>query len=285
MGDRIRVGQSYTFDIPVDDGATPIPNPVDPTTLSVVARDNLTGTATVTHAIGQLTRVQLGLYRDVLTLPAGSYTIEVTTTNPAGNDTDWLDVVAITPPVINLRDAKAQLDKSTARRANDAELQTFVDAVNGWLEHRCGAVVPRLVTEAAYVAWDGVTLRLPTRPVIAVVSATYAGVATSVAGWSQPDDRGLITVPSGAYPKPSTGAGLVVTYRAGRIPVPAELPLAGKILVQDLWQSQRTQSAAPQSAGFSDQVITVAGRGYFVPRLVAEMVEPYAINDDELVYG
>lgn len=285
MGERLKLGETYRLDIPVDDGDPTNPQPVDPAALDVTFRSSA-GAAVLTRSIGQLTHLDTGSYRLLATtgpaalLTVGDvYAVEIRTTTPTSYASDWLDLVDAPPGVITLADLKDQLDKSQTRRVNDAELQLYVDAVNEWLLTKAGEILPRTVTDPVVPGCNG-AVWLPRRPVLAVVSATYGGTAVDLMTWPTPGpdlEGGRLLVPAGRYPWPSTGAGLVVTYRVGRVPIPATIPVAGRMLGQHLWRSQRTQTPAPVPGGFSDETITVAGVGYAIPNRVAQLVEPYAL--------
>lgn len=284
MGERVRLGQTYRLDVPVNDGGTPAA-PIDPATLTATFRRS-DGTVAAVKELTDFTRLSEGEFRLFVTTGAGqtltavdTYAVEVTTTVPAGGAVDWLDVVPFVPELVTLLDVKEQLNKTRSTRVdNDAELQRHVDAVNGWLRRKCGPVLPETVTEL--VTQDPRTgdVRLSARPVLAVLSATYAGSPVDIAGWAAPSEYGRITLPVGVYPTAPVGyPGLAVTVRAGRVPVPAEIPLAGRQLVQHLWRLQRELSAAPPSAG--DDVITVAGVGYAVPNRVMELLDGFLLDE------
>lgn len=290
MGDSVKLGQSYLLTIPVTDGALPpaTPTPLDPATLTVTGRSLTTGATAFTRTIGQLTRLGIGDYRlDVLTgtgamLPAvDTYSLDVVSTNPNSVQSTWLDVRPNVPGVVDLGDARAQLSRSGKARSDDPLLETYVEAVNDWLRSKVGAVLPELVVEAvAPSPWTG-RAQLSTRPVLSIVSATYDGVAVSTTGWAV-DASARLTFKPGTYAAPypwlPATDGLVVTYRAGRSPVPQTIPLAGAQLLDHLWESRRSRQQTPAPGGFSDEMVTVMGRGYFVPNMVAQMLEPYALD-------
>lgn len=286
---RVMLGQTATIAIPVTDGGSP-PAAVDPATVSAVVRDLLTGLqvgSTVTFAGGGITKLGTGSYRYLLDTGAGttitaggSYAIEVTTTGPRGSFSTWLDVVAAVPQLISLTDAKLQLGKTST--GDDAELRFFVDAVNSRVETECGAVVPRQVSERVVADRRG-RLVVSRLPVLALISATVSGVSVPTTGWQVPAD-GPISLPTSTYligpPATSLLLGTYdLVYVAGRSPVPPEIPLGARMLLQDWWKTQRSGTTL-QPIGADDPAgaylaAVAAGRAYAIPPRIASMFAGY----------
>jgi hypothetical protein len=154
-----------------------------------------------------------------------------------------------------LAEAKTQLRKTSS--ADDALIQTYIDAVTKPLEDYCGPVVPRQVTEWPEVY--GAVIMLEQPPLISVTTLTeYRGnVAYLYAEAADPTAAGLYTfmvdpslqgkvtrVFNGGRTLPFTGPVKVV-YQAGLASVPTNINLAARILVQTLWRTQNGGAGLP----------------------------------------
>jgi len=122
------------------------------------------------------------------------------------------------------------------------------------VEDRCGAVdirdVSELMTSAA----------LTYGPVIELLSVSRDGAALSVADYRV--GRGdVLAALSG-----SSVAGLTVTYRVGRNPVPEWAGMAARIIARHLWRTQR-----PSRAGSDEQT-----SGFAIPNAAASLMAPHA---------
>jgi hypothetical protein len=258
-------------------------NLIDPDAVTLTLT-NTAGTVALTKSWpGTLTRESTGKFSTIITapadVPAGLYVEKWQVTNPTLTATDWVELADDVPGLLTLTAAKEALQKTSTKRANDAELQVYVDAVNEWIRNKAGPVIPETRTDPVTVNQRTGLLRLPVQPVLAVISATYAGVSTSIAGWPTVYEDGKVYVSNPyTYRTPTTGAGLEVTYRVGRTSVPASLVTAARELVVHLWRSQREQFAAPTPGGFADETVTIGGMAYAVPNRVAQLVEPYALD-------
>jgi hypothetical protein len=134
------------------------------------------------------------------------------------------------------------------------ELQALIASAVAEQENRVGAVAPRTVVETVYPS--GGRLWLSTRPVLSVTSATYNGSSvTTVGSWTV----GLPMAGDVAW----TAGGFygftpyVVTYVAGRNPVPQDLVEAALLRVQASYETQRSPAGLPVS-GLEDGATSTA---------------------------
>lgn len=282
MGATVKAGQPAFLETTVRDADG---NAADPTTLTLTVRD-LAGATVFTKSKPQLTLVTQGVYRYFPSTGTGgeiplngTYFYEWESTGPNGDETDWLDVVAVTPPgIINLADAKGQIDKTKTK--NDAEIRFFVDAVNSRVESEWGPIMPRQVTEVVTVPARGAsTVKLS---VVRVVES--APWTLSLAGSGAVDTTGW-TISRYGRITPAPGSSLVpggvytAAVVAGLSPVPPDVVLGARELFADWWRTQRVD--APAGLGsLSDAdpllVAQVASRGYAIPNMIAQKFARYA---------
>jgi hypothetical protein len=179
-------------------------------------------------------------------------------------------VDAFAPTHITWSDVLEQLGltDATLSAGKQAELQRYMASAVAEQEQRVGAVAPRQVTDTV-TAYGG-RLWLPTRPVLSVVSATFAGLTVSVADWRVgPPMAGYVASMS----SPLAGE-YVVTYTAGRQPVPQDLVEAALLRVQHSYESQR----GPGEAAFGEVADGGIGSSPFRLLLQAQDKEkPYVL--------
>lgn len=270
MGERYKLGNVIRLSTTVRDAAGAL---VDPADLTATLKTPAGATVAVhDYNPGPIVRESLGVFHDdVLTgaggtiTATGTYFYEWASTGTTGLASGWLDVVAATPDLVTLADARAALGKS--RSVDDTELQLFVDAVNRWLDEELGPIVPRQVTELVNASGGQFEL---TGPVISVLSATRSGVSVSVSGWTV--GRGWIV--SGASGVPLYGT-YAVTYLAGYSPIPADLVIAARELVQHWWATQRAASPPLAAGGFDESGAIDPRLGFAVPNRVEEKLAHY----------
>jgi hypothetical protein len=168
------------------------------------------------------------------------------------------------PYIVSLQDVKEQLNMVAG--ASDAELRTYLEAATGVVERHLGqAVVRRQRTEEHNVRG---ALILNWSPVVALVSvARVDGSHTWDVSELHVSSAGVVTSLGG-----SSLVGLVsATYVAGMGIVPGEYGLAGRIIVQHLWETQRGSKGAVRPGGMSDSMAP-AGRGYAIPNRALELL-------------
>ncbi|MCP9209285.1 head-tail connector protein [Streptomyces cucumeris] len=175
--------------------------------------------------------------------------------------------------LLTLNEAKAQLNITTA--THDAELQAYVEAVTAMVEWYVGPVEPRTVTET--VNGRGLTLALAQIPVVSLTSITpllLGGLVLDVADLVLDNENGIIRRVTG---DPFCGGPWEAVYAVGRGTIPPTLNLAGRMLVQHLWQTQ--QGPGRPSLGGDDFDVNqpVPGFGYAVPNRVLQLLQPYRL--------
>jgi hypothetical protein len=164
--------------------------------------------------------------------------------------------------IVSLADARAQLNFRAAETSDDDELRGFIGAATGAVERALGrVVVRRSVTDRFEMSGAVAELLLRNVPVLSLTSAVSADGATtwSTAGLRVDAETGLVTVASG----PAFTGALDVTYQAGEVVVPEDYRLAGKIILQHLWETQRGTMGV-QLGG--DNEPYMPGRGFAIPR-------------------
>jgi hypothetical protein len=190
------------------------------------------------------------------------------TTGTAAGVTPRAGIINVVDPFapahISYEDAKARLNLTSAY---DAEVQAMIDSAIAEQEQRVGAVAPRQVTDTV-TAYGG-RLWLPTRPVLSVASATFAGLTVSVADWRVgPPMAGYVASMS----SPLAGE-YVVTYTAGRQPVPQDLVEAALLRVQHSYESQRGGTETE----FTDQGEGPGGSAFLLLLRAQDKEKPYVL--------
>lgn len=166
-------------------------------------------------------------------------------------------------PLLELAGAKAQLNKTST--ADDAELAVFIAAAVDLVEGVVGVVDPRPVTQTLTGRGPWI---LDVLPVLAVTGITRDGLALPVSD---------VDVQAGVLHPGFAGWGpLLLTYTAGRSPVPGALQLAARIILEHLWRTQRGTSAKSRAAS-DDDAGAVAGVGFAVPYRAADLMRPYTL--------
>lgn len=181
--------------------------------------------------------------------------------------------------MINLDEAKLQLNISPSNMTHDVELQAFVDAAIRAVEKYTGLFgTVRTVSGEKHTAGHWRSLRLHHQPVQSVTSvARVDGTLTwTVADIDVDVDSGLLRVING----PLFSGLLTVTYEAGHAVVPENFNLAARIIVQHLWQTQRGAIAGGVRSvledSFGNQINL--GRGYAIPNAALELLgEPIPV--------
>jgi len=251
---RIPLGQPLRLSTTVKDPAGVL---TDPGAISlIILKPDLTQQTLTTATTPQVVRDGPGLFHlDYTPATVGPYRYYwLTTGNAAGTTkTAGFNVTdPFVPAHISFDDVKARLNITAA---SDDELQDMIASAVSEQEQRVGAVAPRTVVETVYPSCG--RLWLSTRPVLSVTSATYNGsnVAT-VGSWTV----GLPMAGDVAWP---SGGGFygatpyVVTYVAGRSPVPQDLVEAALLRVQASYETQRSPAGLPVS-GIEDGATSTA---------------------------
>lgn len=177
-------------------------------------------------------------------------------------------------PALSLADAKAQLHMTGT--GVDTELQDYVDGVNEIIEYHIGPVDDRTVTER----WDGgqPALAVRHRPVVSLSSVTAIADGAELVPVGEVDvdhTLGVLRLRSGGlWP----AGPMAVTYVAGRGgTAPSAANIAGRIIIQHLWETQRGGDVRrPDLAGGLETVTVSGGFTFSVPRRAIQLLEPHA---------
>jgi hypothetical protein len=244
--------------------------------------------ATLTKPDGTLANPTLvnptaGVYTfDYLTTQAGRHQVLISATGGVLGTlvrrwVDTFDVREAEPGfLISLEDAKTHLN-ITGNQWNE-ELRSFIETVTSVVEHQVGNVVQRTFTET--YDGGGTDIRLRHSPVISITSVVEAGTTLPATDYD---------VLGSAHPMliKSTGMiplwwaygiqNIVVTYKVGRVIVPANITLGGKIILQHMWETQRSSSSGRRPPGIAADLAEAAdefGRSFAVPRRALELLVP-----------
>lgn len=170
--------------------------------------------------------------------------------------------------VVSVAQVRSHLNIS--RVDNDGEIQAFIDAAVAAIGERVGPLEPTAKT--VRVRPTGRILRVPA-PATTLTSVVDAdGVAVSPLGLFMEPASGLISANDGST---FTSGYYVVTYMAGRDPVPADLKLAVMELVRHFWDTQRGPTRRPGSTASETTANSVPGAAYLLPFRVSELLKPH----------
>ncbi|MGW7085018.1 hypothetical protein ACWGH2_16220 [Streptomyces sp. NPDC054871] len=234
-------------------------------------------TVTVTRPDGSTvtpatTATGTGVYQaDYVTVAAGRHTVRWQFTGPAHAYTDQFDVREAAPlALLSLADGKEHLNIKSTR--HDAEVRGWIEATTRAVEWFTGPVVVHDVTED-HTERHARSLALRLTPVIAVTSVV--GLATGSASYDVGDlvldaETGVVTRTDGGL----LLGPLRVTYRAGRIIVPANITAAARIILQHLWRTQQGPGRPQLGTGDFDVSEPIPGLGYAIPNRAVQLLEP-----------
>jgi hypothetical protein len=218
-----------------------------------------------------------GLYTvDFVPTQVGRHTERWTSTSPATARSDIFDVRPPTPGyIVSLADAKAHLNMSATRTADDEELRGWIETSTELVEEIAGiTVVRRTVVEVRRFPHGARRFALHHTPAVSLTSLVdLNGFLT----WSPTDfnldgETGIVDVLWSGGSRPLYGL-VQITYVVGLAAIPARFTSAAKMILRHLWESQRAAvggNRRTQFGGAAEEVVKVAG--YAVPRAAAELI-------------
>jgi uncharacterized phiE125 gp8 family phage protein len=176
--------------------------------------------------------------------------------------------------IFTLAQAKKQLNIDAADTASDDELSgVYIPAVTAVIENNVGKVINRSVTEV----FDGgrAVLLLTSIPVVSITSVTEAGSVLDPAGYVVDKNSGVLTRVSGVsaiacLPGIQSVSVLYVAGQAADVTqVAGNVRLAGLIILQHMWETQRPAGGGPFSQGQDDYDPRYS---YSIPRRALELL-------------
>jgi hypothetical protein len=264
------------------DGTTTLVNATGLTLVVKIAQAD--GTQLVTGTYSSPTNDGTGLYHqdipvtDLATI--GHYQFAWTATG-TGAGVSFGDFDVFDPfetAVLPLGDAKDALNIPAATTTNDTEIASYIATIESCLEsYTGGPLVNRVITaERAEMLSGQTVIAVRQRPLVSVTSITGAGGSPIdiSAGLKLDVNAGLIRKALGL---PFYGPFFAwlpecyVTYVAGWGPaVPAAFNTAARIILQNLWNTQRGPALLPMGG---EEMATIPGFGFAIPNQAAELLD------------
>ncbi|MFF2383764.1 head-tail connector protein [Streptomyces sp. NPDC058108] len=207
---------------------------------------------------------------DYVTSQAGRHVWRLVTSGPTTAYADVFDVQPEMPVgIVSLADARAQLNMRPSETGDDDELRGFIAAATGAVERALGRVVVRRTIVERHELGRTAEVLLRRVPVLSLTSAVTADGSKTWDPANLPvdSDTGLLKVASGE----SLVGDVDFTYVAGEVVIPADYRLAGLIIIEHLWETQRGTMGV-QLGG--DNETYSPGRGFAIPRRALELLDP-----------
>lgn len=249
--------------------------------LSNVARD-LSGNSTNTPALALLVQKPDGTQASPAVTNTGSnglytaqYVIDQAGVFPykwtsSGSIVDvqsdqFTGVASLRVLVASMEEFKQQINRTGASDiGDDLELRTYLVSATDWVERTIGGPLS-VQTFVESVPVTGWWITPTYRPLVSVTSlVSELGPTLDPTAYVVDTNRNGIRIRWGAF----TG-WYTLTYKAGLAIVPERNKLAGLIVAQHLW---RTQRGGTRRTGVPDEVMT--GLGFAVPRRAVELLRP-----------
>lgn len=246
------------------------------------------GSVTTTGTYGSPVNDSTGTYHqdvpasDLTTIGHYQYTWTATGTG-AGVSFGEFDVFdPFEVSVLPLQDAFDALNINTAsaQQAAGSEIAAYLATIRSSIEQMTGGpLVNTQVTERAELQGANTVLLVRQRPLVSVVS-----VVSVASGQAIDISSGLDIDPNAGTIRRKLGwpfygpffqwlPAMSVTYVAGwGVSVPAAFSTAGRIILQNLWETQHGPSARPSMQG-GDDMVTLPGWGFAIPNQAAELLE------------
>lgn len=212
----------------------------------------------------------VGLFHyDYLTSTAGRHIARWATTTPTSNDEEPFEVAALWSEagIVSLADAKKQLNIDADNTDDDEEIQGFIRSITEPCERIAGSLVRAVHVEKH--RGGGYSLALNRPPVLSltsVVAIQTGGVDQAVADLDVDGPTAIVQrLDGGRMCGPYR-----VTYVAGRTDIQAHIRLAGLIILQHLWETQRGSMGGVRVGG-ADEVYDPRF-GFSIPRRAQELL-------------
>lgn len=178
--------------------------------------------------------------------------------------------------VISLQDAKDMLNIPASKTADDAEIDSWIAAIESGLEKRLGGpVTSRAVTERSELLQGGTVILVRQRPLVSVTSITDSGGGALGTGDLDLDvNAGLIRRKLGIPfygPFFAWSPQVTVVYVAGwgTSVAPAFSGFA-RIVIRHLWDTQRGPVSMPLAG---EQLVGVPGFSFAIPARAVELLD------------
>jgi len=239
-----------------------------------VATDPQSSTLVVTLPDGSTQQVDVvevpdkpgWVYGDFLTTMAGRHSYTLSTETPTTAYRDVFDVYELdtTSLIVSLAETKAQLN--LVGNGDDDEIRGYIQAATNVVHHYVGPSAVQRYTER-----HSGTVILNFNPVIEIESIeVIRGRAYSPAD-VEADVNGQLWGPNGE----AISGTYRITYRAGHEIVPANRTRAAMLIIQHMWETQRTNDIRRPPAAHVDEFNPQDsyGRSFSIPRRAVELLE------------
>jgi len=185
---------------------------------------------------------------------------------------DVFNVLAANPRfLISLADARSALGTVATNTVKDEDLRSYLAAVTSIIEDVTGPILP-LTGQVWTVDGGGSQVLLPSA-VASVQSVTDTGVAlTSGADYTVNLRSGIVTRGTLLYPfrfLPGV-QNVTITYTVGGSTVPANVALAARIILRQLWLVSGQQGNRPAMG--SPESVSSAPVGFAIPNAALELL-------------
>ncbi len=234
---------------------------------------------------------------------AGNYTAYFLTAQPGRHTYRWLatgtpgpgvgvgafidsfDVEApLAGTILSLADCHETLNIPASDTTYDTRIRAYNSAITAVVEHLCGPVVVRQVTERYLESGESEIIMLRKVPVYQPATQTYPIISiTPVLTYGLIYDLSLLTVDTLVGTLRHT-AGLPfwngpydITYMAGRPVVPDNIMTACRIILRHLWSMERGAGGNARGSQAADDVTMIYG--FAIPNRALELLDGSGTRD------
>jgi hypothetical protein len=203
----------------------------------------------------------------------GRHTVRWATQDPDTAYTDVFDVApAVSPAIVSLADAKAQLNIDPDDTSDDDELRSYIEALTGVVENNMHEViVPRQFTDDPQRMFRARSFRLWHAPVLSLVSvATWDGSKSWDVANLHVSSSGVVRVLAG---EPFSG-DIVPTYQAGMNPIPHRYQMGALVILAHVWETQRGQGTVMSGVIGEEEYRREPGTWFTIPNKALEWLGP-----------